>query len=69
LNTGLDASTTCGTGLKAKLKFWYWISCYFSYWSLSHLPFRSKDLQHGLFVPSRSLECQKEGVYFFRRTM
>jgi len=51
--------------LKLKRSLDIGVSVYFSHWSLSHLPFRSKDLQRGLLVPSRSLECQKEGAYLF----
>jgi len=63
LKTG--AFTTWGIGLKAELKFGYWNRSLFSYWRLTHLPCRNNDLQHDIFVPSRSLECQKEGAYLF----
>jgi len=40
------------------------VAVYFSYWSLSHLPFRSNDLRHGRCVSSRSLECQRKVLIF-----
>jgi len=55
---------------KAELKFGYWSRMFLFLIEVFHIYHcRSNNLQHGLFVPSRSLEYQKEGAHLFHGTM